>query len=76
MKKPYLLIAGYDYYPDFGTNNWNDWIGCFATREEAQSKIIDRSYEKGDIRISKFEIIDCGEKNSNRDWVKIVDLRM
>lgn len=33
MKK-FLLIAGDDYYPRAGTDNW---IGCFATREEAEN---------------------------------------
>ena len=35
MKK-FLLIAGDDYYPRAGTDNW---IGCFATREEAENAI-------------------------------------
>ena len=33
--KPYLLIAGYNYYPGRGTS---DWIGCFDTNEEAEEK--------------------------------------
>lgn len=32
MKKPYLLIAGDNYYPSSDTD---DWKGCFETREEA-----------------------------------------
>lgn len=32
MKKPYLLIVGFDYYPSRGTG---DWIKCFETEEEA-----------------------------------------
>jgi hypothetical protein len=32
MKKPYLLIAGWNYYPASGTG---DWIGCFETEEDA-----------------------------------------
>lgn len=32
MKKPYLLIAGDNYYPSSETD---DWKGCFETREEA-----------------------------------------
>jgi hypothetical protein len=33
--KPYLLIAGYQYYPDRGTG---DWIGCYATEEAAEKR--------------------------------------
>ena len=36
MNKPFLLIAGYNYYPESGTN---DWIGRFETHEEASSQI-------------------------------------
>jgi len=32
MKKPYLLISGYDYYPSHSTG---DWVCCFETEEEA-----------------------------------------
>ena len=32
MKKPYLLIAGYNYYPSADTG---DWIACYETLEEA-----------------------------------------
>lgn len=32
MKKPYLLIAGYNFYPGGGTD---DWVACFETEEEA-----------------------------------------
>lgn len=32
MNKPFLLIAGDNYYPDAGTG---DWVECFTTREEA-----------------------------------------
>ena len=33
MKKPFLLIGGYDYYPSRKTQ---DWIGCFETEELAE----------------------------------------
>lgn len=32
MKKPYLLISGYDYYPSCATG---DWVACFETEDEA-----------------------------------------
>ena len=34
--KTYLLIAGYDYYPGSGTQ---DWIGCYATEEDAKESV-------------------------------------
>lgn len=34
--KRYLLIAGDNYYPQGGTE---DWKGCYATREEAEARI-------------------------------------
>jgi len=33
VKKPFLLIAGYSYYPSSGTG---DWVGCCETEEAAQ----------------------------------------
>jgi hypothetical protein len=54
--KPYLLIAGYQYYPDRGTG---DWIGCYATEEEAEKK---------------WKLLQLTEY-SPYDWYDIVDLR-
>jgi hypothetical protein len=34
-QKPYLLIAGYNYYPAPYTD---DWVGCYSTEEEAEEK--------------------------------------
>ena len=34
--KTYLLIAGYDYYPGSGTQ---DWISCYATEEDAKEAV-------------------------------------
>lgn len=42
MKKPYLLIAGWDYYPSRGTG---DWVACFETKEEALQFEIKSYYE-------------------------------
>ncbi len=36
MNKPFLLIAGDEYYPCEGTG---DWIGRFETYEEANKKV-------------------------------------
>ena len=35
MNKPYLLIAGYQYYPSDGTE---DWVACYETVEKAEEK--------------------------------------
>lgn len=59
MKKPYLLIAGYFYYPESGTG---DWIACFETFEEAKNKV---------IKQNKDIYID----NNLYDWYEIIDLR-
>jgi hypothetical protein len=37
MKKPFLLITGSQYYPDYGTG---DWVKCFETKEEASQYAI------------------------------------
>ena len=59
MNKPFLLIAGWDYYPIRGTG---DWVGCFASHEEAEKMI-----EKVD---GCFKI-----NNDTADWYEIIDLR-
>lgn len=61
--KPFLLIAGYDYYPCVGTG---DWIRCFSTEEEALSCIVTTSDS-----YSNTHTID----NCSYDWYHIVDLR-
>ena len=66
--KPFLLIAGDNYYPSQDTG---DWIGCFSTREEAEAQITPlprervRSYR---VQHPRFGETDC-------DWYEIVDLR-
>jgi hypothetical protein len=57
--KRYLLIAGDNYYPQLGTN---DWVGCFETYEEAEAKV---------VKIKKHEF---SVNSSTRDWHEIVDL--
>ena len=54
MNKPFLLIAGWDYYPMRGTG---DWIGCFTSPEEPE-KIIKK------VDGIWYEIIDL------REWTK------
>jgi hypothetical protein len=73
MTKPYLLIAGYQYYPSYGTG---DWIGCFSTKEDAEEEVIEvvvpkyRNKKFGDGIVTKWSIRDM-----EYDWYEIVDLR-
>lgn len=77
MKKPFLLIAGYGYYPSRGTE---DWIGCYESYEEALSQVeiktiniyYSRGPNKGNLQktIENYII-----KNNKLDWYDIVDLR-
>ena len=71
--KPYLLIAGYNYYPGSATS---DWIGCFSTEEDAKEKVVEvmvpkyRNKKFGDGMVTKWSIRDM-----EYDWYEIVDLR-
>lgn len=81
MNKPFLLIAGYNYYPEAGTDDWKD---CYSTMEEARSKITiiknHQYYQKGK---NKGEIKETTESYQmtiddeirEYDWYEIVDLR-
>ena len=72
MKKPYLLIAGYAFYPETGTG---DWIECFETYGEVINEVHTvvvpkyRSKKFGDEMVSKYRI-----KGHDYDWYEIVDL--
>ena len=72
MKK-FLLIAGDDYYPRGDTN---DWIGCFATREEAENAIIKEPYESklSWEHESKTRYRYKTNDTDYVDWYEIVDL--
>lgn len=50
MKTPYLLIAGDDFYPEPGTNNW---LGCFETEKAALDFIV-----KYKINSDWYEIVN------------------
>lgn len=75
MKK-FLLIAGYSYYPQSGTD---DWIGCFASYQEATALIkkeqihefFSRGPRKGQIKETREKLFVNGQE---RDWYDIVDL--
>lgn len=73
MKKPYLLIAGDQYYPSSRTG---DWIACYETLEEAKEEVVNvtvpRYHNKkfGDEMDDKYSI-----RGAEYDWYSIVDLR-
>ncbi len=66
MKK-FLLIAGQDYYPGHGTN---DWIGTFETREEAENHITKTSFEYKGRLVFSYKVNNIDPV----DWYDIVDL--
>jgi len=80
--KPYLLIAGDNYYPSAYTG---DWVRTFSTRQEAEDavrktehhKYFQRGPRKGQVketheeyRVNHPKYGDC-----KIDWYEIVDLR-
>lgn len=57
--KPYLLIAGYQYYPNSGTG---DWVGTFTTEEEAEAKW-------KELKRGKYSCYDWYEIVNLTEWV-------
>lgn len=66
MKK-FLLLAGQDYYPGAGTDNW---IGCYDTYEEAEAQIIVKTTKYVDREIQNYYL----SESESVDWYEIVDL--
>ena len=66
MKK-FLLIAGQDYYPGRKTD---DWVGCYSTKEEAESHITKTSLEYKGRTLYTYKVNDIDPV----DWYEIVDL--
>ena len=64
MKKPFLLIAGYDHYPWSGTG---DWKACYESYAEAREQV--EVISKKGYSLYGIDGID------NYDWYEIVDLR-
>jgi hypothetical protein len=62
MTKPYLLIAGENFYPSADTG---DWVGCFSTYEEAKAQVEPKRPYGYNIK----------GRDWGCDWYKIVDLR-
>jgi len=57
--KPYLLIAGYNYYPAPFTG---DWVGCYATKEEAEAKW--KELEQEEYPLEWHDVVDL------REWME------
>jgi len=55
--KPYLLIAGDNYYPCSGTL---DWVDCYETEEEAEEKW-EEITSKTKYMYDWYEIVDLRE---------------
>jgi hypothetical protein len=76
MMKPFLLIAGDQYYPERATG---DWVATFATEEEAKAEVSLENKEFG-FR-SKLRPPDRRTKpvykirGREYDWYEIVDLQ-
>ena len=66
MKK-FLLLAGQDYYPGRKTD---DWVGCYSTKEEAESHITKTSLEYKGRTLYTYKVNDIDPV----DWYEIVDL--
>lgn len=66
MKKPWLLIAGYYYYPSQSTG---DWIGFFESYEKALSQVEDEStsyygnVKIGDETYDWYDVVNVEEKS-------------
>lgn len=76
MNKPFLIIAGSNYYPEAGTG---DWIGFYSTLEEAKNKIkvTKEPYDGKKKYMREFDVYEITTDNGIRkyDWCEIVDLR-
>lgn len=66
--KPFLIIAGQDYYPQWETK---DWIKTYETLEEAINQIKEIPNRFGYQDEENSYLIN----NHKYDWYKIVDLR-
>lgn len=74
--KYFLLIAGYNYYPQGGTD---DWIATFDTYKDAQKEVVEipihtyftKGKNKGEVKSTYFQYQINDKKY---DWYKIIDL--
>ena len=79
--KPFLLIAGYGYYPSAGTEDWRE---TYSTREEAEATVTQianhdlytKGPKKGQIKntLYTYKVTDS-QGEATVDWYEIVDLR-
>ena len=82
MKKPFLLIAGENIYPNSETE---DWVKCFPTEQEALDSVKTVVHEdyfkagkrKGEVKSSWTTYMVDGRYGEREcDWFGVVDLRM
>ena len=75
MNKPYLLIAGDNYYPSADTG---DWVGCFSTYEEAKAQVEPRKTNGYTVNVrdwGKTNGYTVNVRDWGCDWYEIIDLR-
>lgn len=64
--KTFLLIAGADYYPQFGTF---DWIKTYETFEEASKSVIDVTSNTSKGYLINGEIYDWYTIINLKEWI-------
>jgi hypothetical protein len=62
MNKPYLLIAGDNYYPSAGSG---DWIACFETKEAAEDY-----FKSSQEKLNSGQRFDWHRVVDLRDWAE------
>lgn len=75
MRKPFLLIAGENCYPEARTG---DWIGCFETEEDALAVVNNEPFEhffKGNKVTGRSYKVSFNGSVKECDWFEVVDLR-
>lgn len=79
MKKWFLLIAGDQYYPSFGVD---DWIACFPDKESAMNTVTEVVHISQVIagrgankRVEEVKRSTWKIGSREYDWYEIVDLR-
>jgi len=82
MKKPFLLIAGHNYYPGAGSS---DWIGCYENYKQAEGRVqrepitlevFQRGPRKGQVKPDQMQFYKYKIRDNYYDWIEIIDLRV
>ena len=67
MKKPFLLMAGYNEAPESSTE---EWVACYETEEAAMKEVT-----ANDQKLMKFRDPGFKVRGTDYDWYDIIDLR-